>query len=212
MDIWIKNNFKKKSNYIRDLNFMTSNNEGNHPSLQGFESAYFTNNDDQSQENLSDNAASPSQSPPHPNTVYHQKRVKEISKKVYPKQLGKTHTVGTIPGVLSPCFVNIVNIIYFTRLPYVVGTAGGMASLIGFLISAILVMLTIFSLSAMATNGEMESGGSYYLLSRTIGPEVGGSGGICLACASILGAAQACLGMIETIVILYAPFTKTSVS
>lgn len=186
---------------------MTSHNEGNHPSLQGFESAYFTNNDDQSHENLSDNASPPSQDPPHQNTKYHQKRVKEISKKVYPKQLGKTHTVGTIPGVLSPCFVNIVNIIYFTRLPYVVGTAGGMASLIGFFISAILVMLTIFSLSAMATNGEMESGGSYYLLSRTIGPEVGGSGGICLACASILGAAQACLGMMETIVILYAPFT-----
>lgn len=186
---------------------MTDHDEGTRPSLQGYESAYFTNNENQTQEFYLDNGSPPEQTPSQPQTVYHHRRVKEINKKVYPKQTGKTHTVGTVPGVLSPCFVNIVNIIYFTRLPYVVGTAGGMASLIGFLISAILVMLTIFSLSAMATNGEMESGGSYYLLSRTIGPEVGGSGGICLAIASILGAAQACLGMIETIVILYAPFT-----
>ncbi|KAK8884364.1 hypothetical protein M9Y10_043474 [Tritrichomonas musculus] len=188
---------------------MTEFNKGNKSNMPDIESVYFTTvNENGSQDYLPEapNTENNDQ-PTRPVVRYSHKRVKEVRKKIYPKQLGKTHTVGTVMGVLSPCFVNIVNIIYFARLPFVVGTAGGMATLIGFLVSTILVLITVFSLSAMATNGEVESGGSYYLLSRTIGPEIGGSCGICLAVASLIGAAQACLGMLETIVILYSPFT-----
>ncbi|OHT17327.1 Amino acid permease family protein [Tritrichomonas foetus] len=128
-------------------------------------------------------------------------------KKVYPAQEGAAHTVGTIVGVLSPCFVNIVNVIYFTRLPFVVGTAGGLATIVGLILSTLLVAVSVCSLSAVATNGDVESGGAYYLLSRTIGPEVGGACGVCLAFASLIGAAQANIGMMEQIVILYQPFT-----
>lgn len=138
--------------------------------------------------------------------IPHRKNAKKAIK-VYPKQEGATHTVGTIVGVLSPCFVNIVNIIYFARLPFVVGTAGGFPTLLGFILSTILVTISIFSLSAMATNGEIESGGSYYILSRTIGPEIGGACGFCLAFGSLMGAAQANIGLLETIVILYQPFS-----
>lgn len=124
-----------------------------------------------------------------------------------PEQEGKERIVGTFIGVLSPCFDNILNIVYFVRLPYVIATAGGFATIIGWIVSFLLTLISVFSLSAMATNGEVESGGAYYLVSRTIGPELGGAAGFCLAFASLIGAAQAHLGLMEVIVILYSPKT-----
>lgn len=124
-----------------------------------------------------------------------------------PEQEGKERIVSTFIGVLSPCFDNIMNIVYFVRLPYVIAAAGGFATVIGWIVAFFLVLISVFSLSAMATNGEVESGGAYYLVSRTIGPEVGGAAGFCLAFASLIGAAQAHLGLMEVIVILYSPKT-----
>ena len=130
----------------------------------------------------------------------HHARVKPLS------QDGKDHTIGTFVGVFVPCFVNIVNIVYWARLPYVVGTAGGFATIVGLLVSFVLVLVTVLNLSAFATNGEMESGGAYYLVSRTIGPEAGSGCGISLALASIAGAATSHIGLAEQIVMYYQPY------
>ena len=61
-------------------------------------------------------------------------------------------------------------------------------------------------MGAIATNGEMESGGAYYLVSRTIGPEAGSGCGISLALASIAGAATSHIGLAEQIVMYYQPY------
>ena len=123
-----------------------------------------------------------------------------------PSQTGETHVRGTFVGVFCPSFVNIINIVYYTRLPFVIGKAGGKLTIIGLSISFILVLITMFSLAAISTNGEIEAGGSYYIISRTIGPEIGGTAGFCLAIASILGAASAHIGFAETVVSLYSPW------
>jgi len=122
-----------------------------------------------------------------------------------PEQKGTTHRWGTFVGAFCPCFVNIVNIMYFARLPYVVGVAGGQLTTIGLVISFFLVFVSMCSLSAFASNGELESGGAYFLISRTIGPSTGGACGFCLSLASFLGAVTSHLGLAETIVHLYAP-------
>ena len=122
-----------------------------------------------------------------------------------PPQAGKAHTIGTFVGVFVPCFVNIVNIVYWARLPYVVGEAGGFATIAGLVVSFVLVLVTVLNLSAFSTNGEMESGGAYYLVSRTIGPEAGSGCGISLALASIAGAATSHIGLAEQIVMFYQP-------
>lgn len=60
-------------------------------------------------------------------------------------------------------------------------------------------LLTTLSLSAIASNGEVKGGGAYYLISRSLGPEFGGSIGILFFLAQALNAAMNCVGLIDCI-------------
>ncbi len=61
----------------------------------------------------------------------------------------------------------------FIRLSWVVGQAGiGLAAVI-ILLSGVVTVITTLSMSAICTNGEVKSGGAYYLISRSLGPEFG---------------------------------------
>ncbi|KAH0790156.1 Amino acid permease family protein [Histomonas meleagridis] len=144
-----------------------------------------------------------SQSSDNSNSNFSHAKHVHIPKLTPPKQEGESHIQNTFVGVFVPCFVNIVNIVFFARLPYCVGTYNGFETFLSLAVSFVIVLVTIFSLSAYSSNGEVESGGSYHLISRTIGPETGGSTGICLTAASIFGAATAHIGIAEQIVILY---------
>ena len=59
--------------------------------------------------------------------------------------------------------------------------------------------MTLFSLSAIASNGEVKGGGAYYLISRSLGPEFGGSIGILFYLASVLNSALNVVGLIDCI-------------
>jgi amino acid transporter len=106
-------------------------------------------------------------------------------------------TLGTFAGVFTPSILTILGIILFMRLGYVVGSAGlGRAMIILALANGISV-LTTFSLSAVATNLRVKGGGDYYLISRTLGLEFGGSIGIVLYLAQSVSIAFYCIGFAE---------------
>jgi potassium/chloride transporter 4/5/6 len=94
--------------------------------------------------------------------------------KAKPKNAG----MGTLIGVYLPCFQNIVGVLLFIRMSWIVGTAGILQGFCVVFMCCCVTFLTSISMSAVATNGVIPAGGSYYMISRALGPEFGGAVGI----------------------------------
>ncbi|CAF0857854.1 unnamed protein product [Rotaria sp. Silwood1] len=106
---------------------------------------------------------------------------------------------GWIIGVLIRCVLNIFGVMLFLRLSWVAGQAGiGLACLI-VIISTVVTVLTSLSMSAICTNGEVRGGGTYYLISRSLGPEFGGAIGLIFSFVNAVAAAMYTIGFAETI-------------
>ncbi|KAJ3416162.1 hypothetical protein HDV05_002807 [Chytridiales sp. JEL 0842] len=113
--------------------------------------------------------------------------------------------LGVIAGVYIPTFQNIVGIIIFVRLPWIVGTAGLSHALLIAFLSTILTLLTALSMSAIVTNGKVPGGGAYYIISRSLGKEFGGSVGILFYLGNVVGGVMYALGVVEIVTQQMAP-------
>ena len=61
-------------------------------------------------------------------------------------------------------------------------------------------LLTTLSISAIATNGTVRGGGAYYLISRSLGPEFGGSIGLIYFLCTVVGCGMNVLGFVEPLI------------
>ncbi|EAX86219.1 hypothetical protein TVAG_069070 [Trichomonas vaginalis G3] len=113
--------------------------------------------------------------------------------------------MGTFTGVYLPVIVNLVGMTYWVRAGKLVGDCGVVYALLIIWVSAIISIILISSLSALGTNGEMDGGGIYFVISRSIGPELGRCLTIFLDVSTCLGAAAIVVGFAETIVSVYEP-------
>ncbi len=75
-----------------------------------------------------------------------------------------------------------------------VAQAGIMGSLLIIAVAEIMAILTVLSFSAIVTNGEMAGGGSYFMISRSLGPEFGGAMGALFYVAYAMGVAFYIIG------------------
>ncbi|XP_041853980.1 solute carrier family 12 member 3 [Melanotaenia boesemani] len=106
---------------------------------------------------------------------------------------------GWVQGVMIRCMLNIWGVILYLRLPWITAQAGiGMTWLI-ILISSTITGITGLSTSAIATNGKVKGGGTYFLISRSLGPELGGSIGLIFAFANAVAVAMHTVGFAETV-------------
>uniref|UniRef100_A0A803VWY9 Solute carrier family 12 member 7 n=1 Tax=Ficedula albicollis TaxID=59894 RepID=A0A803VWY9_FICAL len=113
--------------------------------------------------------------------------------------------MGTFIGVYLPCLQNILGVILFLRLTWIVGTAGVLESFIIVFMCCACTMLTAISMSAIATNGVVPAGGSYYMISRSLGPEFGGAVGLCFYLGTTFAGAMYILGTIEILLTYITP-------
>lgn len=67
------------------------------------------------------------------------------------------------------------------------------------MVSYLVEIVTTLSLSAVASNGEVKGGGAYYLISRSLGPEFGGSIGLLFYLAQILNTSLNVVGLISVL-------------
>jgi len=104
---------------------------------------------------------------------------------------------GTIMGVVFPCMANILGVLLFLRLPWIVGLAGIVHGFCLVLICCCCTFVTTLSLSAVATNGKILGGGAYFLISRSLGPALGAGVGLCFYMANSIGAAMYFMGTVE---------------
>jgi potassium/chloride transporter 4/5/6 len=109
--------------------------------------------------------------------------------------------MGTLMGVYLPCIQNIFGVILFIRLTWVVGTAGALQGFLIVLCCCCVTMLTAISMSAIATNGVVPGGGSYFMISRSLGPEFGGAVGMLFYTGTTLAAAMYIVGAVEIVLV-----------
>ncbi|XP_022623870.1 solute carrier family 12 member 6 isoform X3 [Seriola dumerili] len=121
------------------------------------------------------------------------------------KKASKSPQMGTFMGVYLPCLQNIFGVILFLRLTWVVGTAGVLQALCIVFVCCCCTMLTAISMSAIATNGVVPAGGSYFMISRSLGPEFGGAVGLCFYLGTTFAGAMYILGAIEILLMYIAP-------
>jgi amino acid transporter len=106
---------------------------------------------------------------------------------------------GTFGGVFTPCVLTILGVIMFMRTGFVVGHSGLWMALVILGISKLITTFTTLSISAIATNLEMRVGGVYFMISRVLGPDFGGSIGITLFFANAVGVAFYTIGFTEAL-------------
>uniref|UniRef100_A0A8D3DXL9 Solute carrier family 12 member 3 n=1 Tax=Scophthalmus maximus TaxID=52904 RepID=A0A8D3DXL9_SCOMX len=107
---------------------------------------------------------------------------------------------GWVQGVMIRCMLNIWGVILFLRLPWITAQAGIGLTWAIILLSSFITGITGLSTSAIATNGKVKGGGTYFLISRSLGPELGGSIGLIFAFANAVAVAMHTVGFAETVV------------
>lgn len=106
-------------------------------------------------------------------------------------------TLGTFSGVFIPNFLQMMGVVFFMKMGWVLGHVGPVKmTLIISLCSSILI-LTSFSLSAVVSNMKVEGGGAYFLLSRLLGLEFGSSMALVLIASQMATIALCTTGFAE---------------
>uniref|UniRef100_A0A7N8XEM6 Solute carrier family 12 member 3 n=1 Tax=Mastacembelus armatus TaxID=205130 RepID=A0A7N8XEM6_9TELE len=106
---------------------------------------------------------------------------------------------GWVQGVMIRCMLNIWGVILYLRLPWITAQAGIGMTWVIILLSSCITGITGLSTSAIATNGKVKGGGTYFLISRSLGPELGGSIGLIFAFANAVAVAMHTVGFAETV-------------
>uniref|UniRef100_A0A8C1EY36 Solute carrier family 12 member 10, tandem duplicate 3 n=1 Tax=Cyprinus carpio carpio TaxID=630221 RepID=A0A8C1EY36_CYPCA len=106
--------------------------------------------------------------------------------------------VSKTPEVIR-CMLNIWGVIMYLRLPWITSQAGIILTYVIIFMSVTITTITATSVSAISTNGKVYSGGTYFMISRSLGPELGAPIGLLFAFANALACSLNTVGFAETV-------------
>ena len=111
--------------------------------------------------------------------------------------------LGTAAGVVIPTLENMWGVLIFLRFYHVVGNAGVARAwgVVG--VSFACAFLTALSISAIATNGRTQGGGAYTMISRSLGPEIGGAVGVVYWFGMSMSAVLESIGAVEVLLTIF---------
>ncbi len=112
-------------------------------------------------------------------------------------------TLGTFYGVFLPCLLTILCVILFVRLGWVAGNLGLLQTWLLITLATSITLITGLSCATIATNMKVGGGGSYYMISRSLGLEAGAAIGLPLFLGKALGVAFYLVGFSESLRIYF---------
>uniref|UniRef100_A0A8C1WHF3 Solute carrier family 12 member 9 n=1 Tax=Cyprinus carpio TaxID=7962 RepID=A0A8C1WHF3_CYPCA len=120
--------------------------------------------------------------------------------------------LNTFFGVMVPTILSMFSIVLFLRTGFVVGHAGLLHGFLMLFVAYFIISLTILSICAISTNGAVEGGGAYFMISRSLGPEFGGSIGLMFYLAKVCACGVYVLGLVEAILDIFGKDPGSAVS
>ncbi|MEM9293435.1 MAG: Na-K-Cl cotransporter [Acidobacteriota bacterium] len=106
-------------------------------------------------------------------------------------------------GVFTPSILTILGVILFLRLGWVVGNLGLVGALGVVALAHAITIATALSVSAVTTNMHVGAGGAYYIISRSLGLEIGGAIGIPLFLAQTFSVTLYAFGLAESLKLIW---------
>jgi len=95
-------------------------------------------------------------------------------------KVNKNQKFGMLKGVFLPNILQMIGVILFMRLSWILGHVGIVEMSMIISMSSILLLITSLSMTSIVSNMKVGSGGSYYIFSRLLGVEFGSAIGILL--------------------------------
>ena len=107
--------------------------------------------------------------------------------------------LGTFYGVFTPTLMTILGVIMYLRFGWLVGNLGLVKVIPIVLLANMITLITTLSFSAVASNTQIGAGGAYYVISRSLGIEIGGAIGLPLFLSQAFSVTLYAYGLAESL-------------
>ena len=111
--------------------------------------------------------------------------------------------LGTFVGVFTPTILTILGVIMYLRFGWLVGQLGLIRVIFVVILANAITVITTFAFSAVATNARVGVGGAYFIISRSLGLELGGAIGVPLFLSQAVSVTLYAYGLAESFRILW---------